>query len=96
MKAEIYRVSDLVMACATPPLTAEVILRADGLPRDAKVAHIMPVGKDYWEILVTSDHYADKSIHQLATDSSGCLHYSKETIEELRKDHQNGLQSEGD
>jgi len=83
MRAEIIRVSELLKNSAVPPIAAEVVLRAEGLPPDAKVEHILPVG-DYWEILLSSSSYEDKSIARLMSDPGLTLYFSPETIAELQ------------
>jgi hypothetical protein len=73
MKAEIVRFSSLSFAASIPPITSETILKAKGLPADARVIHILPIKSDemeMWEVLIASESYPDRSVWDLADSVS--------------------------
>lgn len=86
MKAEIVRFSNALFELASPPITVDVLLKADGLPQDVHVVHIMHCS-DYWEALLTSESFEDKSIERLYKEPSRVLFFNPQTIAELRAEH---------
>jgi hypothetical protein len=78
LKAEVIRMSDLAMDAIAP--AAEMILKAKGMPSDAKIVHVIPtqlsIGDQehvsHWEILVASESFPDRSIAEMAKMPSYC------------------------